>query len=664
MRLSLPRVLEHRHLPAFLIGAGLLLTLPSLFIGWRLDDYLHRSMLIRQFSGAANDASLFGLFSFFDGNPARMAEMQEDGLVQWWAYRGARAALWRPLTEATHWLDYRLWRRSPLMMHAQNLCWFGLVIWLMTRLYRRIIGAGRVAGLAALLFAIDNAHGVTVGWIANRNALIAAAFGVFALLAHDRWRRDGWKPGAFLAPGSFAIGLLAGETTLAAGAYLLAYMLCIEQGRLRRRIVEFLPYIAIVGVWSATYRALGFGTQYTGLYIDPGQQTGLFLRALFKRAPLLLLGQFAEPPAQVSALLSPAGVTILWSAAVLLLALIGIALFPLLRRDPTARFWALGMMLSLVPVCATFPHNRLLLFPGIGAIGLVAQFLSEKYGFKPTPCPSQEGNAVNSLPGRGRGGLPETGNLSTPQPTPNPSQEGSSAASPCKSPHLQGGKRWVAETRKQRLWQRIANGVAIVFIVTHLIIAPLTLPLASVEVAAYEELFVRRGFLPLPFGYEVANKTGVFLNPPIAFFSLFVPFIETKNALPIPGHLYTLSSGMLGATVTRVDDRTLDMAIPGGWWQIELDRISRGADAPLHVGEQAQLQRMTAEVLEMTPDGQPSRVRFRFNAPLEDRSLLFVVWRPGQPPSIYTPPAVGVSETLERLPLPLPFRAETCVRQP
>jgi len=616
MRLSLPRVLEHRYLPAFLIGAGLLLTLPSLFGGLRMDDYLHRYMLIRQFSGAADDASLFGLFSFFDGNPEQMAEMQEGGLVQWWAYRGARASLWRPLTEVTHWLDYRLWPHSPLMMHAQNLCWFGLVIWLVTRLYRRIIGAGRVAGLAALLFAIDNAHGVTVGWIANRNALIAGAFGVFALLAHDRWRRDGWKPGAWLAPGSFAIGMLAGETTLAAGAYLLAYMLCIEQGRLRRRVIEFLPYIAIVGVWSATYRALGFGTQYTGLYIDPGQQTGLFLRALFKRAPLLLLGQFAEPSAQVSALLSPTGVAVMWLSAVLLLVMIGIALFPLLRSDPTARFWALGMLLSLVPVCATFPHNRLLLFPGIGAIGLVAQFLSEKFGHKPTPCPSQEGKTTNSPPGRGKG--------------------------------------WVAEAQTQRLWQRIANGVAIVFIVTHLIIAPLTLPLASVEVVAYEELFVRRGFLPLPFGYEAANKTGVFLNPPIAFFSLFVPFIETKNALPIPGHFYTLGSGMLGATVTRVDDRTLDMAIPGGWWQIELDRISRGADAPLRVGELVQLQRMTAEVREMTPDGQPSRVRFRFNAPLEDRSLVFVVWRPGQPPSLYQPPAVGASETLERLPLPLP----------
>ena len=91
MRLSLPRVLDHRHLPAFLIGAGLLLTLPSLFSGLRLDDYLHREMLTGRFSWSVNDASLFGLFSFLDGDPARMADMRERGFAQWWAYNGGRA---------------------------------------------------------------------------------------------------------------------------------------------------------------------------------------------------------------------------------------------------------------------------------------------------------------------------------------------------------------------------------------------------------------------------------------------------------------------------------------------------------------------------------------------------------------------------------------------
>jgi Na+-driven multidrug efflux pump len=48
---------------------------------------------------------------------------------------------------------------------------------------------------------------------------------------------------------------------------------------------------------------------------------------------------------------------------------------PLLRRDPTARFWATGMALAAVPVAASVPGERLLLGVGVGAAALIAQLL-------------------------------------------------------------------------------------------------------------------------------------------------------------------------------------------------------------------------------------------------------------------------------------------------
>ena len=52
--------------------------------------------------------------------------------------------------------------------------------------------AGTVAaGLALLMYAIDEAHAATVVWISNRNAVLAAALGFGALLLHDRAARDG-----------------------------------------------------------------------------------------------------------------------------------------------------------------------------------------------------------------------------------------------------------------------------------------------------------------------------------------------------------------------------------------------------------------------------------------------------------------------------------------
>jgi hypothetical protein len=49
----------------------------------------------------------------------------------------------------------------------------------------------------------------------------------------------------------------------------------------------------------------------------------------------------------------------------------------LIRTTRAARFWALGTVLSLVPVAAAFPMNRLLLVAGIGAFGLLAMLTAE-----------------------------------------------------------------------------------------------------------------------------------------------------------------------------------------------------------------------------------------------------------------------------------------------
>ena len=50
-------------------------------------------------------------------------------------------------------------------------------------------------------------------------------------------------------------------------------------------------------------------------------------------------------------------------------------LAPLCRRDPLARFFAVGALGAVVPVCSTFPADRLLWFVGIGAMGLLARWL-------------------------------------------------------------------------------------------------------------------------------------------------------------------------------------------------------------------------------------------------------------------------------------------------
>jgi hypothetical protein len=68
-----------------------------------------------------------------------------------------------------------------------------------------------------------------------------------------------------------------------------------------------------------------------------------------------------------------------------LMLVLAFVMAPLLRRNSVARFFGTGMLLSLIPFCATFPHNRVLVFVGVGAMGLVAQFLAHAFADRPRP---------------------------------------------------------------------------------------------------------------------------------------------------------------------------------------------------------------------------------------------------------------------------------------
>ena len=48
--------------------------------------------------------------------------------------------------------------------------------------------------------------------------------------------------------------------------------------------------------------------------------------------------------------------------------------------DRSTRFWTVGMLFSVVPVCAGFIGDRLLSFVGIGAFALIARFLLTVFG--------------------------------------------------------------------------------------------------------------------------------------------------------------------------------------------------------------------------------------------------------------------------------------------
>ena len=572
------RLLSTRRLPLALGSLAFLLTLPALRAGLIGDDYFHRAILLGRGDIGATAKPLPGLFTFV--SPQTNGSIPESSYLPWWAGPDLHLSFARPLAALTHVLDYRLWPDSFAMQHLQSLLWFALAVGLVAAFYRRVHGPGLVAGLAGLLFAVEDAHAMSAGWLAARNTVLCLVCGSLLLHQHLTWRRTRRPRDLFLAFSALGVGLGCGEATLGALAYVAAWQCTREPGSWVRRSLPLVPYAAIVVSWRVLYSGLGYGVQGSSLYIDPGTRPILFLKALAERWPLLLAAQWWQAPVDLWLLLPrPAQVTASALAA-LPAAAVAALLWGLLRRDELARFWAVGMALSLVPLCAAFPMDRLLVFSGIGAFALMAM-LCEACGV------------------------------------------------------------WLWQVAGGAGWRRRATQVLVVLHVPvaafFLVARTLTLPTLGA--------FFTAGARAAPRGPEVPRQTFVFVNGndfPVAY-SYIVRVAMGEAA--VPRAVAQLAPMTTTNAVEREDERTLVVAPRNGFLGMAVDRLLADPDRRFSPGETIRRPDFLAEVREVTGDGRPRRVAFRFRQPLEDPGYRWLYWNDGHLVP-FPLPAVGQSTTI------------------
>ena len=587
-------MLGHRCLPLLLAAVAVLLCLPALRTGLYFDDT--RQWLILEDADVPVNLhhTPFDMFKFADGSNDDAQHLMDVGFLPWWTLKNIRLAFCRPVTVLTHMLDHELWPRQLWLMHLHNLLWLAALVFVAALLYRNVHGAGWVAGLAALLYAIDDGHAMPAGWIANRNGLIAAFWGLLCVLCHVRWRQSGRWPLAVVAPLFLLLGVLSNEGAIGACAYLFAYAVCLDEGRLTKRLLTILPYAVVIVGWRVTYSALGYGVWGSATYLDPVASPLSFARALIVRAPVLLLGQWALPASDIFLFIPPLAKFILWGVAVLFLGVLGYLLAPLFRGGArrearTGRFWAVGMVLAVIPASTTFPTDRLMLFAGVGAMGLLAQFLAvARAGAPPVDVPS--GN------GTGRG----------------------------------------------RRWRRWARRFFWVFIVLHLVLAPVLLP---TRICGFSRLgdVVFDCIDGASLGEDVEDKTVIFVSAPNVFFTSDLLNVRAIQEKPLPEHIRSLAPNSVMPVpirITREDARTLLAEPQGGYvWFLVRDNAHR-----FEIGDVVELAGLSIEIRSLTEKGYPGEVAFRFDKPLEDPEyVLFQFDHDTFVP--FTPPGIGESVT-------------------
>ncbi len=551
---------------AFLLG--LVAVVPALSLGLLADDHLLRANFLRDPRLPELETAPWDAFHFYPPR-AQDAAGIDQGFAVWWSEPGGRVRMLRPLASLSHWVDFRLWPDRPWLMHLQSALWYAALCGVVAALYRRLL-AGWAAGLASLFFVVDYTHGMAAGWIANRNALMASTLGFLALWLHMRARTEHHRASAAFAPLALAAGLACGEVALGAAAFLAAHVACLETGGLGRRLRSLGPYLVVGAGWAAVYLLGGFGVRGSGLYTAPGSLA--FFRELPSRLMLLLGSELGGPGPDFWPFLGllPRAGLLAFVGAVLVLA--AVALAPLVRGDATARFLALGAVLSALPLCSTFPSSRLALVPGFGLIGLVALACAAWRAFSPA-------------------------------------------------------------SRALKAFVVLAGGA-------HLVLCPPLLVFMERRSGATNEASVAlvRG---LPDEPALSKQRVVVVNLPDLLFTIYLraTLATASEQRAVPLGTFLLGLGTHELELTRVDERTLTVRDPAGFFGHDVSMLFRPEGSPMPEGTRVATPNVTVDV-QAARDGVPTQVAFRFAVPLEDPSLRWVAWD-GETLVPFPLPAIG-----------------------
>jgi hypothetical protein len=574
------RILSRPRADLWVILLGTLLVSPSIPSGLAADDFVHELALLGQASPIVGFRR-FSLDLFRFASPDVNQTLVNEGVLPWWIDPHVRFAFFRPLASATHLLDHVLFADNAVIMHVHTVLWHVLTLVAVRALFRAVFGPGWLATLALCLYALDDARGSPVAWVANRNELISCALSVYVLTWHHRARRDARY--TWMAPIMLAAGMLASEGAIAITAYLFAYELFVTEGALRTRMRRLIPYGAVILCWAALYRGLGYGIARSGQYFDPLRDPATFLRALPERFAMLWLAQLGGPWSEgwnAYPVMFPGLEYVVAGLAVVVIAG-SLALFmPLLKRDRLARFWLVGAALATLPACGAFPADRLLPWIGIGGMAVTAQFFDMFL----------------------REGLRD------------------------------GSVRTFAG----------AGAAAIVFV--HLIVGPILLPLRSIGISQVRAA-LDRADQTIPADEAITRRVAIYVNPAADPFASYIPVTRAALGIPRPRTQRWLATATTPVHLTRIDERTLRVVPEGGFLILPSERLFRNARTnPFEVGEVIDTDGLRITVTRVTDDGRPAEVLARFDRVLEDPMYLWLAWKGGGYAPI-APPALGSSLT-------------------
>jgi tetratricopeptide (TPR) repeat protein len=306
--------------------------------------------------------------------------LSADGIG--WALTTTAQANWHPLTWLSHMLDVELFGAHAGAHHLVNVLLHALngalvVLWLAA-------ATGRVGRAAAvgLLFALHPLRVEVVAWIAERKELLAATFGLLALLAYVRAAKRPGRPRIGLVALCFALSLASKPMWVSLPFVLLLVDVwplerlapapsdgdwrrwmaqAVRLAREKLVLFAFALGSALITLWAQAQGGAVATTAYVPLVRRLANAIVAYATYLVKSVWPGDLAVFYPYPTHI-----PAGRVAL---AALLLAALGLLAWRLGRRQPVVLVGGLWYVGTLVPV--------------IGLVQVGSQALADRYTYLP-----------------------------------------------------------------------------------------------------------------------------------------------------------------------------------------------------------------------------------------------------------------------------------------
>lgn len=570
-------------LPALMFAIalfGVWLRHESLSAGFFADDYAQLGMLDGKYP---LERAPYDLFTFSDGSQAEGDTLIRTGFYPWWADPTVRVSMFRPLASLMTWLDFKLFGNDALGYHLHSLAWWLALVALAGALYRAWLGPTQAA-IAFALYVCDESHGIALGWNCNRAAIISTLFSLLATRAYVTYCEQSQRRHLVSAACYYALALGFGEYALCGLGYILAYEGLRGTGRVVKRLWRLLPICALAGAYLIARLVTGMSMQRSGLYVDALTEPYAFSLALLQRFPVfvgdMLFGISADHWTWGSpGLAHVIGLKLLgdrwqsdpslWRVAQTLLGALGcLMLFWWLRRRPHGGsvFWlCVGSLLSLIPVCGSFPSSRLTLVAAFGFMPTLADLLA---------------SALSS-------------------------------------------------TRTTRRRGRVTAAAATLFLAYHALhsiwfereeayrIKELTRRVRT----AILDLDVD--------DKNLSDKTLVLMAAPEVGTSMYLPLTRLRYARAAPRSVFYLSLTPAAYTLARAsaDTFTIRFMNEATALQTPHEQLLRNPSRSFHPGDVVNAGPARVTILELQ-QGRPKLVRFRFDRKLEDPSLVFMTLTP------------------------------------